>query len=81
MTATLTYSERRVGLALSVLLTLLGFAMAAAARQGVMSVHGFMALALGLGLAVRLGARSTIRRRRASGCSATTMRQPGSVSR
>ena len=55
MTATLTLSERRFGIGLSVVLALLGLVMAAAARQGPMAVHGAMALALGLGLVFVLG--------------------------
>ena len=54
MIATLTVSERQTGLLLSILLALMGLAMAAAARHGVMSVHGFMALGLGTGLAFLL---------------------------
>ncbi|MFV0296995.1 MAG: cytochrome-c oxidase, cbb3-type subunit I [Hyphomicrobiaceae bacterium] len=55
MTATLTISERRIGLILSILLTLLGLVMAAAARPGVMPIHGIMAAALGIGLILMLG--------------------------
>lgn len=48
MIETLTLRERRVGLGLSVALTMLGLAMAAAARTGPTAVHGAMALILGL---------------------------------
>ena len=54
MTETLSISERRIGVVLSVLLALMGLVMAAAARHGVMSTHGFMALGLGIGLAFLL---------------------------
>lgn len=46
MTGTLSIPERRIGLSLAVLLALMGLVMAASARHGVMSVHGFMALGL-----------------------------------
>ena len=56
MRASLTMAERKTGLGLSAALALMGLAMAAAARQGPMAVHGVMALALGLVLVFRLGA-------------------------
>lgn len=49
MQASLTTVERRIGIGLAVLLALGGLTIAAAARHGVMAVHGAMALALGLG--------------------------------
>lgn len=55
MTASLSVAERRVGMFLSVLLALMGLAMAASARHGVMSTHGFIALGLGIALAFLLG--------------------------
>ncbi|MEI4263712.1 cytochrome-c oxidase, cbb3-type subunit I [Roseovarius sp. D0-M9] len=55
MLATLTQMERRVGIGLSVALALMGFLMAAAAREGPMAVHGGMALALGLALVFLIG--------------------------
>ena len=55
MIATLTLRERRIGLGLSILLALIGLAMAAVARQGPMAVHGAMALVLGLGLVFLIG--------------------------
>lgn len=55
MQASLTTVERRIGIGLAVLLALGGLTIAAAARHGVMAVHGAMALALGLGLVFRLG--------------------------
>ena len=55
MTASLTTSERQIGIGLSVALALMGLVMAAAARHGVMAVHGSMAAALGLALVFRLG--------------------------
>ena len=55
MTVSLSVAERQIGLLLSVLLALMGLAMAAAARHGVMAVHGFMALGLGVGLAFVVG--------------------------
>ena len=54
MTSTLTFSERRIALALSIALVLLGFAMAVVARQGVMAFHGWVALLLGIALTVRI---------------------------
>ncbi|MGE0845018.1 MAG: cbb3-type cytochrome c oxidase subunit I, partial [Flavobacteriaceae bacterium] len=54
-TGSLSVAERRTGLALAVLVALLGLAMAVAARHGVMAVHGFMALALGAGIALLVG--------------------------
>jgi cytochrome c oxidase cbb3-type subunit 1 len=54
MMATLTVSERRISLLLSFLLALTGLTMAGLARHGVMAFHGYMALALGLWLAVLL---------------------------
>lgn len=47
MTGTLSVSERRIGM---ILLALMGLSMAAAARHGVMSAHGFMARGPGTGL-------------------------------
>ena len=55
MTASLTLNERRIGMGLAAMLALLGLIMAAAARHGVMAVHGAMALALGLGLVFIIG--------------------------
>lgn len=55
MQASLTTAERQIGIGLAVTLALGGLVMAAAARHGVMAVHGAMALALGLGLVFRLG--------------------------
>ncbi|WP_322866219.1 cytochrome-c oxidase, cbb3-type subunit I [Aquicoccus sp. G2-2] len=55
MTATLTYSERRLGMVLAVALALLGLLMAASARHGVMAVHGWMALVIGLVLVFIIG--------------------------
>lgn len=55
MQASLTTVERRIGIGLAVLLALGGLTIAAAARHGVMAVHGAMALALGLGQVFRLG--------------------------
>ena len=57
MIAALTRGERESGVLWSVLLALLGLVMAAAARQGPMAVHGYMALAVGLALAVALAGR------------------------
>lgn len=54
MQASLTTAERQIGIGLAVTLALGGLVMAAAARHGVMAVHGAMALALGL--VFRLGA-------------------------
>ena len=54
-TATLTFTERRIGLALAAGLALLGLAMAAGARHGVMAVHGWMAIVVGLALVFVLG--------------------------
>lgn len=56
MTESLSPFERRIGLALAVALAVLGLAMAAVSRHGVMSVHGFMAFGLGMALVFRLGA-------------------------
>ncbi|MFV0643385.1 MAG: cbb3-type cytochrome c oxidase subunit I, partial [Sphingomonadaceae bacterium] len=56
MTSTLSLTERQVGLALSILLALLGLVMAATARHGVMAVHGAMALGIGLWLAYVMSA-------------------------
>ncbi|WP_272002379.1 cytochrome-c oxidase, cbb3-type subunit I [Roseovarius sp. ZX-A-9] len=53
--ATLSRSERQIGFGLAFALALLGFIMAAAARHGVMAVHGAMALVLGLYLVFRIG--------------------------
>jgi len=53
--ATLSRSERQIGFGLAFALALLGFIMAAAARHGVMAVHGAMALMLGLYLVFRIG--------------------------
>ena len=53
--ATLSRSERHIGFGLAFALALLGFIMAAAARHGVMAVHGAMALVLGLYLVFRIG--------------------------
>ena len=51
MTATLTSTERQIGIGLSVMLAILGLTMAAVAKQGgPMAVHGAMALVLGLTL-------------------------------
>ncbi|MCB1461299.1 MAG: cytochrome-c oxidase, cbb3-type subunit I [Nitratireductor sp.] len=55
MISTLTISERRLGMVLSAGLALLGLAMSALARHGVMAVHGGMALVLGLMLVFALG--------------------------
>lgn len=56
MAADLTLAERRAGLTLALLVALAGLGLAAAARQGPLVVHGFMALALGMWLVLRLGA-------------------------
>ncbi|GIX12640.1 MAG: hypothetical protein KatS3mg118_0599 [Paracoccaceae bacterium] len=53
--ATLTKAERQVGLMLAAALAVMGLIMAAAARHGVMAVHGGMAMALGLALVFMLG--------------------------
>lgn len=53
--ATLTKAERRTGLMLAAALAVMGLIMAAAARHGVMAVHGGMAMALGLALVFMLG--------------------------
>lgn len=53
--ATLTVSERHIGIGLAVALALMGLVMAAAARHGPMAVHGGMALVLGLALVFVLG--------------------------
>ncbi|MFA5581707.1 MAG: cytochrome-c oxidase, cbb3-type subunit I [Paracoccaceae bacterium] len=50
MTSTLTMTERKIGIVLALGVALLGLIMAVAARQGIMAVHGGMALALGVGL-------------------------------
>ncbi|MGI3213306.1 hypothetical protein ACROSR_19660 [Roseovarius tibetensis] len=50
MTATLTMSERRIGLGLAVARTLLGLAMAGVARHGPMALHGGLAMTLGVAL-------------------------------
>lgn len=55
MAASLSVPERQIGLLISVLLALMGLVMAAVARHGVMSLHGFMALGLGVGLVLLLG--------------------------
>ncbi|MCB2116753.1 MAG: cbb3-type cytochrome c oxidase subunit I, partial [Rhodobacteraceae bacterium] len=55
MTGTLSIRERQLAFGLSVLLALLGLAMAASARHGVMAVHGTMAMALGLWLVFLVG--------------------------
>ncbi|MFV0246019.1 MAG: cytochrome-c oxidase, cbb3-type subunit I [Qingshengfaniella sp.] len=55
MTGTLSIPERQFGLVLSILVAIMGLAMAATARHGVMAVHGFMALGLGLWLVFVLG--------------------------
>src|SRR5690606_34157081 len=55
MTGTLSIPERQAALVLSVLLALLGLVMAAAARHGVMALHGLMALALGVWLVFLVG--------------------------
>lgn len=55
MISTLTISERRLGMVLSAGLAMLGLAMSALARHGVMAVHGGMALVLGLMLVFALG--------------------------
>ncbi|MBS0564849.1 MAG: cytochrome-c oxidase, cbb3-type subunit I [Proteobacteria bacterium] len=55
MRVSLTTNERQVAIGLSFALALMGLIMAAAARHGPMSVHGIMAMALGLGLVFRLG--------------------------
>ncbi len=55
MAATLTLSERRIAIGLSIALALLGLVMAAFARQGVMAVHGGIALGLGLILVFVIG--------------------------
>ena len=54
MIRTLTLPERRVALALAACLALLGLLMGMGARQGVMAIHGAIAAALGLGLAIAL---------------------------
>ena len=55
MIAQLTPTERRSALLLAVCLALLGLVMAAAGKQDPMGLHGFMALALGLGLVFAVG--------------------------
>lgn len=55
MLATLTMTERRIGIGLSVALAFLGLLMAVAARGGPMAVHGGMALILGLALVFLIG--------------------------
>ena len=55
MIAQLTRTERNVALALAALLALLGLAMAALGNHDPMAVHGFMALALGIGLVFAVG--------------------------
>nr|WP_306268650.1 cytochrome-c oxidase, cbb3-type subunit I [Pararhizobium sp. IMCC3301] len=57
MIAQLTRTERRWAVALSMALALVGLAMAAAARQGPMAVHGFMAMGLGIVLVFAVGSR------------------------
>ncbi|WP_322989011.1 MULTISPECIES: cytochrome-c oxidase, cbb3-type subunit I [unclassified Hoeflea] len=47
MIARLTLTERQLAIVLAGLLALVGLTMAAAARQGPMAVHGFMAVAIG----------------------------------
>ena len=55
MIRSLDLAERRTGLALAIVLTIAGLAMAAAAGQGVMAAHGAMAALLGLGLVFAIG--------------------------
>ncbi len=55
MVASLTGSERRIAIGMSVALALLGLLMAVSAHQGVMAVHGGIALALGLILVFVVG--------------------------
>ena len=55
MGASLTLSERKIGLGLAVALAVLGLAIAVASRHGVMAVHGTMAMVVGLALIFRLG--------------------------
>jgi cytochrome c oxidase cbb3-type subunit 1 len=55
MIATLTRTERHLGLFLSVCLAILGLTMAALGKHDPMAVHGFIALALGLALVFPLG--------------------------
>lgn len=50
MIAQLSRTERQLAAVLAMALALLGLTMAVAAKQGPMAVHGFMALALGMGL-------------------------------
>ncbi|MCC0056751.1 MAG: cytochrome-c oxidase, cbb3-type subunit I [Rhodobiaceae bacterium] len=55
MADTLSLFERRFALLLSILLAAMGMTMVAAARHGVMAVHGFITIALGVGLVLALG--------------------------
>ncbi len=52
---TLNRSERQIGFGLAVALALLGLIMAAGAKQGVMAVHGTMAMMLGMYLVFYVG--------------------------
>ncbi|MCB1489107.1 MAG: cbb3-type cytochrome c oxidase subunit I, partial [Bauldia sp.] len=54
MIRSLTIAERQTGLFLATILGFVGLAMAAAARQGPMAIHGAMALLLGLYLVFAL---------------------------
>lgn len=54
MIRTLDHSERRTGLAIAVVLTVVGLIMAAAAGEGAMAVHGAIAALLGLVLVFTL---------------------------
>ena len=54
MISQLTGTERRLALALAIVLALIGLTMAGAAKQGPMAVHGFMAITLGIVLAFAL---------------------------
>lgn len=54
MTGTLSFSERQLGLLISVLLALMIRIMSASARHGAMSMKGFKALGLGSGLGFSL---------------------------
>ncbi|WP_366554865.1 cytochrome-c oxidase, cbb3-type subunit I [Aquibaculum sediminis] len=51
MVGQLTKTERQFGLAIAVLVTLLGLAMAAAGRQDLLGVHGLIVVAFGVGAA------------------------------
>lgn len=55
MIATLSLAERQIGLALAVLIAVVGLVMAVSAGYGAMAVHGSMAMVLGIALIFALG--------------------------